>query len=214
MNTVVHHINNHRFLLLPEKAIIWENKKTLLVADLHLGKITHFRKAGIAVPAAAKQENLSRLSDILLNYRIDRVIILGDLFHSHYNATWLDFKQFIAQFIEIQFILVMGNHDILEAKQYQAPNLEIVPEGLMESEFILTHHPYLHEKAYNLCGHIHPAIRLRGASKQSITLPCFIFSKSQAILPSFGTFTGSARIEPKKDDVVYAITDQEVIKVL
>ena len=33
--------------------MIWENTNTLLVADIHLGKITHFRKAGIAVPAAA-----------------------------------------------------------------------------------------------------------------------------------------------------------------
>ena len=194
--------------------MIWENKNTLLVADVHLGKITHFRKAGIAVPAAAKQENLGRLSDILLNHNISRVIILGDLFHSHYNDTWLDFKYFISQFEKIRFILVLGNHDILDAKEYQAPNLELVPEGLMESEFIFTHHPYIHEKAYNMCGHIHPAIRLRGSSKQSVTLPCFMFSKQQAILPSFGTFTGSARIEPKKEDAIYAIADQAVIKVL
>ena len=92
--------------MLPEKAMIWENTNTLLVADIHLGKITHFRKAGIAVPAAAKQENLSRLSDILLNHDVRRVIILGDLFHSHYNDSWLDFKHFIAQFSSIQFILV------------------------------------------------------------------------------------------------------------
>ena len=194
--------------------MVWQNESTLLVADLHLGKITHFRKAGIAVPAAAKQENLSRLSEILLNYAIRRVIILGDLFHSHYNDTWLDFKHFIAQFSEIDFVLVMGNHDILEAQQYQATNLEIVPEGLMEAEFIFTHHPYIHDKAYNLCGHIHPAVRLQGSSKQSVTLPCFLFSKNQAILPSFGTFTGSARIEPKEDDAIYAIADREVIKVL
>ena len=201
-------------MLLPEKAMIWENTNTLLVADIHLGKITHFRKAGIAVPAAAKQENLSRLSDILLNHDVRRVIILGDLFHSHYNDSWLDFKHFIAQFSSIQFILVMGNHDILDAQEYQASNLEIVPEGLMEADFIFTHHPYIHEKAYNLCGHIHPAVRLRGGSKQSVTLPCFMFSGNQAILPSFGTFTGSARIEPKKEDAVYAIADSEVIKVL
>ena len=108
----------------------------------------------------------------------------------------------------------MGNHDILDAKEYQAPNLDIVPEGLMEAEFIFTHHPYLHDKAYNLCGHIHPAVKLSGTSKQSMTLPCFLFSLNQAILPSFGTFTGSARIEPKKEDAIYAIADHEVIKVL
>ncbi|MHB1176840.1 MAG: hypothetical protein ACYCZO_00750 [Daejeonella sp.] len=37
-------------LLLPEKAILGQEEKTLIIADIHLGKVGHFRKAGIGIP--------------------------------------------------------------------------------------------------------------------------------------------------------------------
>ena len=36
-------------VLLPQKAIYWKQEKTLIAADVHMGKVGHFRKAGIAV---------------------------------------------------------------------------------------------------------------------------------------------------------------------
>jgi metallophosphoesterase superfamily enzyme len=52
--------------LLPEKAIYWKSRKALLIADLHLGKAGHFRKHGIAVPGRVEQNNLCRLSGLIL----------------------------------------------------------------------------------------------------------------------------------------------------
>ena len=42
--------------LLPQKAIYYPQHKTLLAADLHLGKAGHFRNAGIAVPVTGKEQ--------------------------------------------------------------------------------------------------------------------------------------------------------------
>ena len=44
-------ILDEQFDLYPQKAIFWRTQHTLLLSDLHLGKINHFRKAGIPVPA-------------------------------------------------------------------------------------------------------------------------------------------------------------------
>jgi metallophosphoesterase superfamily enzyme len=46
-------IRDNHFDLLIQKAIFWQEKQTLLIGDLHLGKITHFRKEGIAIPQIA-----------------------------------------------------------------------------------------------------------------------------------------------------------------
>ena len=49
-----------------DKEIRLENRylmldKTLILSDLHLGKTLHFRKAGLAIPAAARDADQSEL---------------------------------------------------------------------------------------------------------------------------------------------------------
>ncbi|MBK7808556.1 MAG: hypothetical protein IPJ51_20050 [Saprospiraceae bacterium] len=52
-------------LLLTEKAVWLEYEKTLLIADVHLGKIEHFRKAGIGIPYLATSVTQDRLESLL-----------------------------------------------------------------------------------------------------------------------------------------------------
>ena len=59
-----------------------------MIADLHFGKVNHFRKSGIAVPVQANMKNASLLIDAIDLLKPDRVIFLGDLFHSAYNQEW------------------------------------------------------------------------------------------------------------------------------
>lgn len=37
-------IKDQNLLLLPEKALFWEEEKGLIISDVHLGKAGHFRK--------------------------------------------------------------------------------------------------------------------------------------------------------------------------
>lgn len=80
--------------------------------------------------------------------------------------------------------------------------------------FIFSHIP-LEEpgEGFNLAGHIHPGVRLRGMGRQQVTLPCFYFGEGQGLLPAFGAFTGLGLIHPKNTDAVYVITENEVIPV-
>ena len=68
-----------------------------------------------------------------------------------------------------------------------------------------------HSKYYNLAGHVHPGVRLRGGPAQSVRLPCFYFNGHQGILPAFGNFTGNYKLKPKSGDKIIAIADQQLV---
>jgi uncharacterized protein len=213
-------IAGERLQLFPQKAIFWPLKKVLFLADLHLGKINHFRRAGIPVPTRANDRNLELIVDLVNHTRPERFICLGDLFHSHYNPEWEAFGELIKHFRGTSFELVMGNHDIMSDQQYQRKGI-VVHEQLHMAPFLLTHHPLEttgtkanQQSGYNLAGHLHPGVTMRGAGKQSVTLPCFYFGRHSGLLPAFGTFTGLARIKPQKEDKVYVIADEKIIPVV
>jgi uncharacterized protein len=199
--------------LLPQKALWFKARKLLLVADLHFGKINHFRKSGIPVPARANDKNTELLINLLNQTKPDRIVFLGDLFHSHYNEEWEVVGQIRKHFSACSFELVLGNHDILSELQYERHSMIVYPTELKEDNFLFTHEPLAEvpEGAYNLSGHLHPGVQLRGTGKQSMTLPCFYFGKHQGILPAFGSFTGLARVNPKKEERIFVIAEDKII---
>lgn len=198
----------------PNRVIHWRTQRVLLLADLHLGKISHFRRSGIPVPVKANEENLSSLVDLINDLKPQRLICLGDLFHSHYNAAWEEFGELVKHFTGVTFELVLGNHDIMSSLQYERKGIKVY-DRLKIGPFLFTHHPEEDVAAgdYNLAGHVHPGVRLVGQGKQAMMLPCFYFGKQQGLLPAFGAFTGIARIRPQKEDRVYVIAEDKVMLV-
>lgn len=197
--------------LLPEKAIYWKAKGLLLIADLHLGKSAHFRKNGIAVPAKAENKNWELLTKLFQKVKPKRVNFLGDLFHSVHNKEWEVFENLINEFPDIQFELTIGNHDILSPELYHKLNLKLF-ETLIEGPFIFTHEPIEKESEYyNLAGHIHPGVKLKGKGNQKHRLACFHFGKNKGLLPAFGSFTGLYTIQVKKEDQIFVVAGEEVI---
>lgn len=209
------HFLGQKLKLLTEKSILWQEQKALLIADLHLGKAAHFRRAGIAIPQAAARANLLRLSKILQTEDVQRVLILGDLFHSDFNPEWQDFENFIDSYPDISFELIPGNHDRHGAKSsLPKKKLHIHPDELHMPPFLFSHHPLEDNGSlYNLAAHVHPAVRLQGDGRSATRLPCYYFGKSGGLLPAFGNFTGMHTIRPKQGDQVFVITEDEVIEV-
>ena len=76
----------------------------------------------------------------------------------------------------------------------------------------LTSTSLLTEDAFLFSGHVHPGIQMRGIGKQSLRFPCFYFTQNQCILPAFSKFSGLAIVKPKKQDQVYAIANDNIIK--
>lgn len=202
--------------LLPDKAIYWHEQQSLLLSDLHLGKAVHFRKAGIPVPAKVHQHDLQRLDALIGSTNARKVFFLGDLFHSELNTEWNDFTAWMEKHPRLDFTLIKGNHDILPEQAYADSRLQLVEKELALPPFLLTHEPLVDKKEesglYTICGHLHPAVSLRGNGLQQITLPCFYFGLHYALLPAFGKFTGFHKIKPRKGDSVFAITDRHVLR--
>ncbi len=202
-------------LLLSDRAIWLPAAKTLVAGDLHFGKVNHFRRSGLPVPLAANVRNAERLIDLINAWAPSRMLFLGDLFHSAYNDDWEVIGHIVKQFSACSFELVHGNHDILSDQQYERKGIRVLEQERIDG-LLFTHEP-LDRRAIptgqiNLAGHLHPAARLVGKGRQSLTLPCFWQSANQLILPAFGTFTGLAVVRPEELDTVYVIVEDQIME--
>ena len=214
--SVSHLQNGQQLVLHPEKAIFWKEENMLILSDLHLGKAEHFRRSGIPVPEAVHFHDLARLSSLIKGSGAKKIVFLGDLFHSDLNSGWWHFNKWMEEFPQEEFFLVKGNHDILPPQLYIESRLNVFETEMLVYPFLLTHEPLgekeIKEGYYNISGHIHPAVLLKGRGLQQITLACFYFGLHYALLPAFGKFTGFYKIQPKKEDAVFAIAEKQVLR--
>ena len=204
-------IYDQSFVLHPSGSLFWEEKSALMISDVHLGKVSHFRKYGAAVPQKAIQANFELMDEVVELFDPNNIYFLGDLFHSHINSEWNLFEEWTSK-SKSKIILINGNHDIISPLKYEALGIKIQDE-LVAKDFLLTHHPEERENYFNFCGHVHPAVKIQGSGKQSLRLPCFFKSSNQLILPAFGKFTGSFTLKPTKKDQVFAIVEGMIIKI-
>lgn len=211
---IVHIINQESFFLYPCKLMFWKSEETVILSDIHIGKASHFRKNGIGITASLFKAEIEKLENCILKYNPQKVIIVGDLFHSYKNNEVELFGNWIKQFQYIEWHLVKGNHDILPENEYS--NIGIATHLQLQIKNIVFTHELpqkAQEHIYYITGHIHPSIKVAIGKNNQKTLPCFFFGQQHAILPSFGLFTGTHTVKPTKKDCVYAITPHALIKV-
>jgi DNA ligase-associated metallophosphoesterase len=211
MQQIITHLHlNNIFLLSSKRCIFWEQEKTLILSDLHFGKTGHFRKEGIAVPQAVYKEDLQCLVAQIQFFKPSKLIIIGDMFHSHANKELDFFLKWRNDFAQLSIKLIRGNHDILKDNWYKEASIEVVEKLLTINQFSFTHDMSditisEAKDQYFFSGHIHPAIAISGIAKQSLRMPCFYFAKGYAVLPAFSRFTGNHTIKPKRGETVFAI---------
>ena len=212
-------LKNEEMILLHEKAMYWEKHKILLISDVHIGKVSHFRKNGIQVPMQSCTADIECLENLLFDIQPDKLLILGDLFHSDPNSEFTEFTNMLDGFNNLETILVKGNHDRWTHKINPKNKIQIL-DFLKIAPFLFTHEPieldknsnHEYKDFYRISGHIHPSVTLRGKANQSLTLSCFYFGKEQALLPAFGNFTGNCPVQPQSGDKVFVIAGDKVIK--
>jgi DNA ligase-associated metallophosphoesterase len=156
-----------------------------------------------------------RLSDVLHRTGPSRLVILGDLWHDLKGRTaeverkLCDWKE---QWPGLEILLVTGNHDVRTGRRTSTCGI-VERESMALGPFVCRHHPEPAREGYVLCGHVHPAVRLEGRGLQALRLPCFWFGAEVGVLPAFGEMTGTATIEPERDDRVLAVVEDSVIPV-
>lgn len=209
-------ISGETFLCHPYRALFWQRPRWLLLSDLHLGKAAHFRKAGLPLPEGSDEQTIARLDELIAEFIPQRVVIIGDLFHSDLNNGWKLFHDWcIRQRVELH--LVMGNHDRLSERRYREAGLVTHAAGLVAPPFILEHEAPLAMGGagmmHVISGHTHPGVVLHGAGRQSLRLPCFLAGPQVTLLPAFGITTGLHIVKPSALHRVFACTEKAVLDV-
>ena len=196
--------------------MFWEERRTLIVADLHLGKTGHFRRSGIAVPSSVYKADLQRLVSVVFSSKAERMIVVGDMTHSSANRELDMFLKWRNDFSSLQIDLVKGNHDILNDSWYSEASVSVFEKEMIEQGFRFRHGDEADESPdehlYTFSGHVHPGVVLRGNGKQYMRLPCFYFGHKKGILPAFSHFTGTYTVNPEQGETVYALAGKELVR--
>jgi uncharacterized protein len=212
-------------LLHPSGAILLAESKTLLVADLHLGKETVFQKAGIAIPHGPTANTLDRLSELASAHSIERVLVLGDLLHAKIGLTpslELAMRDLFSNHPQVNWTLVAGNHDRGATGALRSLGWDVLTPPVDEACWQWVHdpaeasaavdagsqsHAQSLDRRLTMAGHIHPSVRLRLSRNESVRLRCFWLRPNMVVLPAFGGWTGTHAIEAATDDRIIACID-------
>lgn len=215
MTSLTTEVRGERLVLLPDRAVYWERKKTLLIADAHFGKAATFRALSIPVPRGTTREGLARLDSLVRATVASRVVFLGDFLHAREGRApeiLAAFERWHEANQHVRLVLVRGNHDRHAGDPPPELGVECVDSPLVESPFVMTHHPARSAEGYVLAGHLHPGVPLYGRARQRERLPCFWFAAECAVLPAFGDFTGLAEVAAVEGDRVFVIAGTEVVE--
>lgn len=185
-----------KLILTHKKVIWWARERTIILADLHLGKSGFFRQNGIPIPSTVQAGDLQQLEEVIEQWNPLQILIVGDMFHHNHNADVEYFASWKKKYTQLSFTLVPGNHDKLLPIQYNHLGISLTSQIHTCIPFQFTHEWLPHEKYAGLClaGHLHPAVTLKGIARQSITSPCFAITHNSIILPAFSQFTGLCSI--------------------
>ncbi|MBS3849528.1 MULTISPECIES: ligase-associated DNA damage response endonuclease PdeM [Devosia] len=180
----------HNFEPLPSGALYWHSRQTLLVADLHLEKMSSFARRGQMLPPYDTGMTLSRLEADLRRTGAQRLVSLGDSFHRDEGTTTLsetDRARLDRLTGLAEWLWLAGNHDPRPHVLGGQCRNEVTLDGL-----VLTHEPRRGTVGL-MAGHLHPAahIQIEGRSTRR---PCFVHDNRLMILPAYGASTGSINI--------------------
>ena len=176
--------------MLPSRALFLPETKELLICDIHLGKAEYFQQNGIPLTNNSDKNNFARIKKIVKKYNPEKLIILGDLFHSKFSIdkTLKKKVEDLPEQLKTDVELVLGNHDL----GCDIKNLKILNVRKTKN-IIFSHQPVNLEKneTLNICGHYHPKLYLKNKGDK-LSFRCFAMDvkKNVLYLPAFGDLTG------------------------
>ena len=174
----------------PEGGLWWEDKRALIVSDLHLEKGSAFAADGQMLPPYDTGATLGTVEALCAAYGPERVISLGDSFHD--RSAELRLPQEYAARIQAltsahDWIWVEGNHD---------PDPPRHLGGRAEKVLTIGPITFRHEPSGDtreIAGHLHPAAKVLGRGR-SIRRRCFVTDGDRMIMPAMGAFTGGLNV--------------------
>lgn len=207
-------LHGEDLLLLPQRALWWPRRQTVVVADIHLGKSEAYRALGIPIPAGIGEEALGRLEAVCAACAATRLVVLGDLVHSE-AALSAAVRASVAQVrgrLPRELLLVRGNHDHKVERLPTEWEVTEVEAPVDDAPFAFLHQPAAVRGRYALAGHLHPTCTV-GSGLAAIRLPCFHFGPRIAVLPAFSAFTRGVPMRAEPGDSLFVVAEGEVLAV-
>lgn len=202
-------INHQNFILTNQRAMYWSDQSALIISDLHLGKTAHFRKNGIALPASIIQQDLNRLTLLISHFKAQKLIIVGDFLHAGKNSEISLFHEFKSQLLDLDIILIKGNHDRVSKKRIIDWGIYSVYDTYELGEILFSHEEVETTNKFVISGHLHPGVSLYN-SNMKMKFPCYIVTGQQLILPAFSKFTGLNTRNHPKNSKYYFFSDEGI----
>ncbi len=180
----------HMFQPLVTGGLYWPAQRTLLVADLHLEKLSSFSRRGSLLPPYDTGLTLMRLARDIATTGATTVLALGDSFHrDEGTASLLDHDRLALDSLtaSASWIWLSGNHD-------PSPHAlgGTCLAALERAGLTFSHHPR-RGVAGLVAGHLHPAARVV-INGRSARRPCFVHDGRLMLLPAYGSAAGSINI--------------------
>ena len=184
---------NHRLQICKEGVLFWLEKEVAIVSDLHLEKGSSYASNGQYLPPYDSEETLKNLLNILDNYKVKKVILLGDTFHDKdaFNRMASKARFLFEELIKYYTVIfILGNHE----NKVKIDTIQFYREYVIDDLYFL--HEASKRNIPQISGHFHPVASINTGSKK-ITAKCIIHTDLNLILPSFGEFTGGLNIKNK-----------------
>ena len=198
MNHLVFNKKIYNFDIIFDKtgALFIKDNKTLVLADLHLGKSISLNRTGNFVPLYDNEETIKSLKNIIFKYNPLKIITLGDSFHDKFSILNMN-KQHLSELKKItqnfNFIWIIGNHDknLLGTEKISGTFLDNFSKENLRFTHIKTNGKS--SETFEFSGHYHPKTYLK-INNSRYYYKCFVIGKNFCILPSFGYYTGGIDI--------------------
>jgi len=180
----------HQFEALPSGALFWRAENALLVADLHLEKLSSFAKRGSLLPPYDTGMTLRRLEADLDLTQAAEVIALGDSFHRDEGTTTLlpaDRLRLATLLGRAHWTWISGNHD--PAPHTLGGTCATIVE---RAGLTLMHEPKRNQQGV-IAGHLHPSAHI-AMNGRSVRRPCFVHDHRTFVMPAYGASAGTLNI--------------------
>lgn len=172
-------------------ALLWSERRVMVVADLHLEKGSGFAARGRMLPPYDTRATLERLADAMARLKPATLLCLGDSFHDRRAEARMapaDADALRALTASVDWVWITGNHD---------PEPPRGLGGRAAAEVALGPLVFRHEAvpgaAGELSGHLHPVATVRVTSGR-VRARCFAEDGNRLVMPAFGAYAGGLNV--------------------
>ena len=185
-------VNGACLVALRDGALLWPDRETLVVADIHFEKGAALARRGAPLPPYDTRASLGFLERLIGVHRPRQVISLGDAFHRADSESFMDPED--AQRLEAltaraRWVWILGNHDPAPPKRFAGD----VAIAKRIGRLVFRHEPQPAPSPGEIAGHLHPCARVRtdvGGQRRR----CFATDGERLLMPAIGAYAGGLNV--------------------